>query len=150
MKRTIVPGGIVAVRVTALLVAVGITGVSIGVALAGLHAFPTTFEKFEYKNDADSKPQFSGKIASPESACVKGREVKLFRRKNGDTKKVGSDRAGDVKGRSSPTHWPTSKFKIELPHDPPKSGKYYAEVERKKGGPDVLCHSDQTGKIKIS
>ena len=150
MKRMIVPGGIVAVRVTALLVAVGITGLSVGAALAGVHSFPTTFEKFEYKNDADSKPQFSGKIASPPAPCVRRRDVKLFRKKKGDSKNVGSDTTGRVKGRSSPTHFPTSKFKIKLSNDPPKSGKYYAEVEEKKVNPDTICHSDQTGRIKIS
>ena len=43
MKRMIVPGGILALRVTALLVAVGITGLWVGAALAGVHSFPTTF-----------------------------------------------------------------------------------------------------------
>ena len=52
-------------------------------------------------------------------------------------------------GRSQ-SGWPTSKFKIKLSDDPPKSGKYYAEVEDKKLNPDAICHSDQTSRIKIS
>jgi hypothetical protein len=126
----------------ALLVVVGITGLSVAVAPAGVSQFPTVFDKFKFKDDGDSKPQFSGKIASPEGKCVKRRDVKLFRKKDGNTKKVGSD---DTDGNG--------KFKVKLSDGPPKSGKYYAEVEKKRfgqSGDKTTCKPTKSGKVEIS
>jgi hypothetical protein len=125
-----------------VLIVVGLVALAGGVASAGVSQFPTVFDKFKYKNDGNSKPEFSGKIASPEDKCVKGRDVKLFRKKNGDSKKIGKD-SSDGKG----------KFKIKLDDDPPKSGKYYAEVEQKKfgqSGDKTTCKPTKSGKVEIS
>jgi hypothetical protein len=125
-----------------VLIAVGLVALAGGVASAGVSQFPTVFDKFKYKNTSGDPPVFSGKIASPEDRCVKGRDVKLFRKRNGDSKKVGKD-STDSKG----------KFKIKLDGDPPKNGKYYAEVEKKKfgqSGDKTTCKPTKSGKVEIS
>jgi hypothetical protein len=125
-----------------LLIAVGIGALAAGLASAGVSEFPTVFDKFKYTDDRGSKPQFSGKIASPEDRCVKRRDAKLFRKKDGDRKKVGSDSTdGD------------GKFKFRLSDGPPKSGKYFAEADQKRFGDGedrTICREGKSGKIEIS
>jgi hypothetical protein len=84
-----------------VLIVVGLVALAGGVASAGVSQFPTVFDKFKYKNDGNSKPEFSGKIDD----------------------------------------------------DPPKSGKYYAEVEQKKfgqSGDKTTCKPTKSGKVEIS
>jgi hypothetical protein len=73
----------------------------------------TQFEKFKYKRGG----KFSGRIDSESSDCVNGRKVVIYRKKKGNDKKVGSDKANGH-----------GKFKTIV--SSPKKGKYYAEVKQ--------------------
>jgi hypothetical protein len=102
-----------AVLATSAIVALGAT-----TAFAGTAQYPTVFTKFKYKL-ADGEATFKGAIDSPKGACIKDRPVKLYRKHNGKTKKLGGDHA---KGNG--------KFEIDLGTGPPGDGKYYAKIKQ--------------------
>ncbi len=68
---------------------------------------------------------------------MKNRKIVLYRKKNGDKKKLGSDKTND-KG----------KFKIGVGGNP-KNGKYFAEADAKGVG-DGTCQSQKSAKVEIS
>lgn len=111
-------------------------------ALAGGKQYATFFTAFKYKlKNGESK--FKGQIDSTKGNCVKDRKVVLYRKKNGDKKKLGGDHT-NAKG----------KFDIELGKAKPKSGTYFAEVNQAKignnDGKKNVCLSTKSPKLKLS
>jgi len=111
-------------------------------ALAGGKQYPTFFTAFKYKlKDGESK--FKGQIDSSKGNCVGDRKVVLYRKKNGDKKKLGGDHTNN-KG----------KFEIELGGGKPKDGTYFAEVNQAKIGENEgkknTCLSQKSPKLKLS
>lgn len=113
-----------------------------GQAIAGGNDYATFFTAFKYKlKNGDAK--FKGQIDSGKGNCVKGRKVVLYRKKNGDKKKLGGDHTSS-KG----------KFDIDLGQGKPKSGTYFAEVNQAKigdnDGKKNTCLSTKSPKLKLS
>ena len=110
-------------------------------ALAGGNSYPTFFTAFKYKLDS-GVATFKGQIDSTKGNCVKDRKVVLYKKKNGDKKKLGGDHTNS-KG----------KFKIDLGNGPPKNGTYFSEVNKAKignSGNKNTCLSQQSPKLKLS
>lgn len=108
-------------------------------AAAGQSQYATFFTKFKLERSSSSS-EFKGTIASSKGKCVKGRKVKLLRKHNGNTKKLGGDKT-DSDG----------KFKIKLSSGKPKNGKYYAKAKKKSFDNDKkLCLAVTSGSIKVS
>jgi hypothetical protein len=103
-----------------------------GTATAGQTDYPTFFTKFKF-----SQGQFAGEIDSSKGKCVQNRKIVLYRKKNGDRKKLGSDKTNG-KG----------KFKIGVGGNP-KNGKYFAEADVKGVG-DGTCQGEKSAKVEIS
>jgi hypothetical protein len=115
-----------------------------GVAHAGLqNQYPTFFTKFKFEASTSSQEKFAGKIDSQKSKCVKGRSVKVYRKKNGNKDKLGSDKTNN-KG----------KFSVGIGNGPPKDGKYFADVKESSytadDGDKVTCLDEKSGSVKIS
>ena len=111
-------------------------------ALAGGNQYPTFFTAFKYKlKNGESK--FKGQIDSPKGNCIGDRKVVLYRKKNGDKKKLGGDHTNN-KG----------KFDIELGGGNPKSGTYFAVVNQVKIGDNEgkknTCLSQKSPKLKLT
>ncbi len=111
-------------------------------ALAGGNQYPTFFTAFKYKlKNGESK--FKGQIDSTKGNCVGDRKVVLYRKKNGDKKKLGGDHTNN-KG----------KFDIELGGGNPKSGTYFAVVNQVKIGDNEgkknTCLSQKSPKLKLT
>jgi hypothetical protein len=111
-------------------------------ALAGGNQYPTFFTAFKYKlKNGESK--FKGQIDSTKGNCVGDRKVVLYRKKNGDKKKLGGDHTNN-KG----------KFDIELGGGNPKSGTYFAVVNQAKigdnDGKKNTCLSQKSPKLKLT
>lgn len=115
-----------------------IVALGAGPAFAGGTEYPTAFTKFKYKLD-DGTATFKGQIASSKGGCVKGRPVKLYRQKSGNTTKVGGDHTNG-KG----------KFVIDLGSGPPKNGKYYAKIKQTKLSGSSTCLGRTSGSVKLS
>ncbi len=110
-------------------------------ALAGGKQYATFFTAFKYKLD-DGKAEFKGTIDSSKGNCVPDRKVVLYRKKNGERKKLGGDHTNN-KG----------KFEIDLGNGPPKNGTYQAEVNEAKigdSGNKNTCLSRSSPKLKLS
>ena len=113
-------------------------------AAAGIQKqFPTFFDKFKFEASTSSGNEFSGKIDSGKSKCVKDRKVKLYRKKNGNKDKLGSD---NTNGKG--------KFAIGIGSGAPKNGKYFAQVEEssyKNGNGDkITCLDAKSGSVTLS
>jgi hypothetical protein len=107
----------------------------------GQTQYPTSFTKFEYEVDS-GEAKFKGKIDSEKGGCVSDRKVKLYRKKNGDDKKLGGD---ETNGKG--------KFSIDVGSAPPKDGTYYAEVKQATiggSGDEKTCLAKTSGSIKLS
>ncbi len=112
-------------------------------ATAGLQdTYPTFFDKFKFEAGGGSQ-EFSGKIDSGKSNCIKGRKVNVFRKKNGDKDKLGSDKTNG-KG----------KFSVGVGGGKVKNGKYYAEVKESTfqsgSGDQITCLDVKSGSVTIS
>ena len=111
-------------------------------ALAGGNQYPTFFTAFKYKLK-NGESQFKGQIDSTKGNCVGDRKVVLYRKKNGDKKKLGGDHTSN-KG----------KFDIELGGGKPKSGTYFAIVNQAKIGDNEgkknTCLSQKSPKLKLT
>ena len=111
-------------------------------ALAGGNQYPTFFTAFKYKLE-NGESQFKGQIDSTKGNCVGDRKVVLYRKKNGDKKKLGGDHTNN-KG----------KFDIELGGGNPKSGTYFAVVNQAKIGDNEgkknTCLSQKSPKLKLT
>ena len=111
-------------------------------ALAGGNQYPTFFTAFKYKLE-NGESQFKGQIDSTKGNCVGDRKVVLYRKKNGDKKKLGGDHTSN-KG----------KFDIELGGGKPKSGTYFAVVNQAKIGDNEgkknTCLSQKSPKLKLT
>jgi hypothetical protein len=70
---------------------------------------------------------FDGKVTSPKPACVEGRKVRLYLKRDGDDKLIGIDRATDE-----------GFWNIRSPDA--GAGTYYARVKRKTVGPKGNRH----------
>jgi hypothetical protein len=117
----------------------------VGLALAAAPAlgdgqYPTVFTKFKYVASG-GEAEFKGVISSAKGACESDRKVKLFRKHNGDEKKLGGDHTNG-KG----------KFVIGLGDAPPKEGTYHAEVKQTKVGDQNqnTCLERTSPKLKLS
>jgi hypothetical protein len=112
-----------------------------GTASAGTTEYATVFTKFKYKLK-NGAAEFKGQIDSSKGGCVPDRKVKLYRRKSGNTDKIGGDHTNG-KG----------KFEIDLGSGPPRNGKYYAEIKQTKIGNSPskkTCLARTSGSVKIS
>jgi len=111
-------------------------------ALAGGNQYPTFFTAFKYKLK-NGESQFKGQIDSTKGNCVGDRKVVLYRKRNGDKKKLGGDHTNN-KG----------KFDIELGGGKPKSGTYFAVVNQAKIGDNEgkknTCLSQKSPKLKLT
>ena len=111
-------------------------------ALAGGNTYPTAYTKFKYQLK-NGEASFKGQIDSTKGNCVKDRKVVLYRKKNGDKKKLGGDHTNN-KG----------KFDIDLGMGAPKNGTYFSEVNQAKignnSGSKNTCLSQQSPKVKLS
>ena len=111
-------------------------------ALAGGNQYPTFFTAFKYKLE-NGESQFKGQIDSTKGNCVGDRKVVLYRKKNGDKKKLGGDHTSN-KG----------KFDIELGGGNPKSGTYFAVANQAKIGDNEgkknTCLSQKSPKLKLT
>ena len=112
-----------------------------GTALAGGKQFATIFTKFKYELK-NGKSEFKGAIDSSKGNCVPDRKVVLYRKKNGNKKKLGGDHTNN-KG----------KFEIDLGGGPPKDGTYQAVVKKSKignSGNKNTCLSRSSPKLKLT
>ena len=110
-------------------------------ALAGGKQFPTFFTKFKYELK-NGEATFTGQIDSSKSGCVGDRKVVLYRKSNGQNKKLGGDHTNN-KG----------KFSIDLGKGPPKDGKYHAVVNKTKigeSGNKNTCLDRSSPSVKLS
>ncbi len=110
-------------------------------AFAATTQYPTVFTKFKYKLDG-GVATFKGDINSSKGGCVPDRKVKLYRKKNGNTKKLGGDHTNN-KG----------KFEIDLGNGPPSDGKYYATIKQTNIGSSSnkkICLARTSGSVKLS
>ena len=111
-------------------------------ALAGGNQYPTFFTAFKYKLK-NGESEFKGQIDSTKGNCVGDRKVVLYRKKNGDKKKLGGDHTNN-KG----------KFDVELGGGKPKSGTYFAVVNQAKIGDNEgkknACLSQKSPKLKLT
>ena len=110
---------------------------------AGLGAadqYPTAFTKFKYQVSG-GEAEFKGKLNSTKGGCIPDRKVVLYRKRNGETKKLGGDRTNN-KG----------KFAIDLGSGAPKSGTYYAKANKAKIGDsgDKTCLARTSPSVKLS
>lgn len=100
--------------------------------------YPTVFTEFKL-DTSSSGGKFKGQIDSTKGKCVNKRQVKLFRRHNGNKKKLGSDKTNS-KG----------KFSIDISRKL-KDGSYYSKVSKKDfDNGKKVCEDVTSGKIKIS
>ena len=123
---------------TLILVAAGLLPAA---ALAGGNSYPTAYTKFKYELK-NGEASFKGQIDSTKGNCIKDRKVVLYRKKNGDKKKLGGDHTNN-KG----------KFDIDLGMGAPKNGTYFSEVNQAKignSGNKNTCLSQQSPKVKLS
>jgi len=111
-----------------------------GPATAANTQYPTFFTKFKYELK-DGEATFKGKIDSSKGGCVGDRKVVLYRKKNGENKKLGGDHTNE-KG----------KFSIDLGNGPPKNGTYHAVVNKSKIGSsnDKTCLDRKSPSLKLS
>ncbi len=127
-------------RAVVLIVAIAAALVP-AIALAGGNTYPTAYTKFKYELK-NGEASFKGQIDSTKGNCVKDRKVVLYRKKNGDKKKLGGDHTNN-KG----------KFDIDLGMGAPKNGTYFSEVNQAKignSGNKNTCLSQQSPKVKLS
>ena len=125
-------------KLIAALAAVALLALVATTAWAATTKYPTIFTEFKLKTSS-SGGKFKGQIDSTKSKCVNGRQVKLFRKHNGNQKKLGSDKT-DSKG----------KFSIDI-SGKLKNGSYYSKVSKKDfDNGKKVCEDVTSGKIKIS
>jgi hypothetical protein len=107
-------------------------------AWAATTKYPTIFTEFKLQTSS-SGGKFKGQIDSTKSKCISKRQVKLFRKHNGNKKKLGGDKTNG-KG----------KFSIGI-SGKLKNGSYYAKVSKKDfDSGKKICEDVTSGKIKIS
>jgi 5-hydroxyisourate hydrolase-like protein (transthyretin family) len=100
--------------------------------------YPTVFTEFKLKASS-SGGKFKGQIDSTKGKCVNARQVKLFRKHDGNKKKLGSDKTNG-KG----------KFSIDV-SGKLKDGSYYSKVSKKDfDSGKKICEDVTSPKIKIS
>jgi hypothetical protein len=129
------------ISLLAALAVTAIVAIGPGIASAGTTQYPTVFTKFKYKVKSGAA-EFKGQIDSSKGGCIGDRKVRLYRKKSGNTDKVGGDRTNN-----------DGKFEIDLGKAPPKNGKYYAEVKQAKigsSGNKKTCLGRTSGSVKIS
>jgi len=81
-----------------------------------------------------------GKLSSQKGKCIKGRKVKLIRKHSGSKVKLGTDKSNN-----------DGKWKIKIPRDQLKNGKYDANVKKKKfDNGQKVCLSVTSPTIKVS
>ena len=125
-------------KLIAALAAVALLAIVATTAWAATTKYPTIFTEFKLKTSS-SGGKFKGQIDSTKSKCVNGRQVKLFRKHNGNQKKLGSDKT-DSKG----------KFSIDI-SGKVKNGTYYSKVSKKDfDSGKKVCEDRTSPKIKIS
>jgi hypothetical protein len=127
-----------------LLTALAMTAIVVigpGIAAAGGTQYPTVFTKFKYKVK-NGAAEFKGQIDSSKGGCVGDRKVRLYRKKSGNTAKLGGDHTSS-----------NGKFEIDLGATPPQDGKYYAEIKQAKigaSGNRKTCLGRTSGSVKLS
>jgi hypothetical protein len=125
-------------KLIAAVAAVALLAVVATTAWAATTKYPTVFTQFKLEGGS-SGGKFEGKIDSTKSKCVNGRQVKLFRKHNGNKTKLGSDKTNG-KG----------KFGIKI-SGKLKNGSYYSKVSKKDfDSGNKICEDRTSPKIKIS
>ena len=125
-------------RLIAALAALALLATAATAALAATTKYPTVYTAFKLKTSS-SGGKFKGQIDSTKGKCVNERQVKLFRKHNGNKKKLGSDKTNS-KG----------KFSIGI-SGKIKNGSYYSKVSKKKfDNGKKVCEDRTSPKIKIS
>jgi hypothetical protein len=108
-----------------------------GMASAGEPPYPTKVTIKEENGD------FHGKVKSPEGGqiCIEGRKVILYKKRDGDDKKINSDTSG------SDGSWSTGNTHVG-------PGKYYAKarahVETKAKGPTPTCEKGKSETVTVN
>ena len=125
-------------RLIAALAIAALLATAMTTAWAATTKYPTVYTAFKLKTSS-SGHKFKGQIDSTKGKCVNKRQVKLFRKHNGNKKKLGSDKTNS-KG----------KFSIEI-SGKLKNGSYYSKVSKKKfDSGKKVCEDRTSPKIKIS
>jgi 5-hydroxyisourate hydrolase-like protein (transthyretin family) len=133
-------GVVRAARRAAIPLTVLVAAVGAGAATAGTMHYPTIFTSYELQGDTSSGGTFKGTIDSTKGKCVKGREIKLFRKHNGDQKTLGDDKTND-----------NGHFKIDVSASDFTNGRYYAKAKSKTfDGGQKKCNSARSGTVQIS
>ena len=126
--------------VRGVLVVACLAAIGPAAALAGGNEYPTVFTAFKYKVEGDES-EFKGQIGSTKGNCVGDRKVVLYRKKNGEKKKLGGDRTNN-------------KGKFDIEFGMLKSGTYFAEATQEKIGDNEgkknTCLSRQSPKVKLT
>ncbi len=128
-------------RVALALAALALCLLPAAAVAGGGKSYPTVYTKFKYQLK-NGKSKFKGTIDSTKGGCIKDRKVLLYRKKNGNKKKLGGDHTNN-KG----------KFSIDLGSKPPKKGTYFSEVNKAKigdSGKKNTCLSVKSGSVKLS
>jgi hypothetical protein len=108
-----------------------------GVASAGDPPYPTKVTIHEQNGD------FEGKVKSPEGGqiCIEDRKVILYKKRDGDDKKINSDTSG------SDGSWSTGNTAVG-------PGRYYAKarsvVETKAKRGSVLCEKGKSETVTVN
>jgi hypothetical protein len=106
-------------------------------AVAGQDAYPTFVTKF----DRAGPEKFAGKVKSTKGNCEDGRQVVVYRKHDGEKKRMGSDRTS---GRG--------RFLVKLGHRP-RDGRYFAKAEkaifRANSGKRRTCRPGRSAQIDV-
>jgi hypothetical protein len=125
-------------KLIAAVAAVALLAIVATTAWAATTKYPTVFTEFKLKAGS-SGGKFNGQIDSTKGKCVNKRQVKLFRKHNGNKKKLGGDKTNS-KG----------KFSIDI-SGKLKNGSYYSKVSKKDfDSGKKVCEDRTSGTIKIS
>jgi len=125
-------------KLIAAVAAIALLAMVASAALAATTKYPTVYTAFKLKTSS-SGGTFKGQIGSTKGKCVNKRQVKLFRKHNGNKKKLGGDKTNS-KG----------KFSIAI-SGKLKNGSYYSKVSKKKfDNGKKVCEDRTSPKIKVS
>ena len=114
--------------------------VGAGAAMAGATHYPTIFASYSLQGDTANGGTFKGTIDSTKAKCVKGRQIKLIRKHNGDQKTLGSDKTND-----------NGHFSIAVSASDFTNGNYHAKAKAKTfDNGQKKCNSATSGTVQIS
>ncbi len=104
----------------AVALSIGLVAALARPAPAAADAAETGIRDFQYNDNALFDDYFFGYVTSPRTRCKENREVKVFRVRQGDDARVGSDRTNGT-------------YAFQLNKEDARDGRYYAKVNSKPG-----------------